>query len=497
MRNKAIIYARLSREDEDRQDGQVGSKSIENQIKLLTDYASKNGLEIVKILYDDGYTGGNMERPSFKKLLKEIKDKTFGVLLVKDFSRIGRVMYAVGDFVENILPASGVRLISVDDKYDSLQKQEQSDFSAVFKYFINEYNLKDFKRKCKTVRIHNATTKHLSYYPKFGYKFDEAGNEIVDEYASSIVVRAFKLIDEFEFTTKKVAEIFNQENIPTRSHYAVEVLGLKPLNKNPSKLWTAEKVWEIVQDYEYCGHSINWVRKKKEEQILLKNTHKAIIDEDLFWRVQEIIKKRSKLKTRLNHIGTLLYDRRTNKHLLYARNQLSELSSVYFLRVDGCQQYSVRAWELEDVLYQDVLATIEACRLNRDEIYKIYKRKLFGVEEYDIENFKMELEKTNLVYSKLLEQFFEGKITEVLFKSTAKKLKEKIEEIEKRIAQASAVESELQLFDKRFGKFLKSLKTVPMDKLSLIRALISKVYINANVDGKKLDLTIVYKIEEF
>lgn len=497
MRNKAIIYARLSREDEDKLDGQAGSKSIENQIKLLTDCANNNGLEIVKILYDDGYTGGDMERPSFKNLLKEIKDKTFGVLLVKDFSRIGRVMYAVGDFVENILPANGVRLISVDDKYDSIQNPEQSDFSAVFKYFINEYNLKDFKRKCKNVRVYNANTKHLSYYPKFGYKFDENRNEIVDEYSSSIVVRAFKLIDEFEHTTKKVAEIFNQENIPTRSHYAVEVLGLKPLNKNPSKLWTAEKVWEIVQDYEYCGHSINWVRKKKEEQILLKNTHKAIVDEDLFWRVQEIIKKRSKLKVRLNHIGKLLYDRRTNKRLLYARNQSSEFSSVYFLRVDGRQQYSVRAWELEDVLYQDVLAAIETCRLNTGEIYKIYKRRLFGVEEYDIERFKTELDETNLAYSKLLEQFFKGKVAEVLFKCNAKKLKEKIEEIEKRIAQTSEMENELQLLDKKFEKFLKTLKTVPMDKRALIGAVISKVYINENVDGKKLDLTIVYKIEEF
>jgi hypothetical protein len=269
------------------------------------------------------------------------------------------------------------------------------------------------------------------------------------------------------------------------------------LNKNPSKLWTAEKVWEIIQDYEYCGHSINWVRKKREEQILLKNTHKAIVDEDLFWRVQEIIKNRSKLKVRLNHIGKLLYDRRTNKRLLYARNQSSEFSSVYFLRVDGRQQYSVRAWELEDVLYQDVLAAIETCRLNTGEIYKIYKRRLFGVEEYDIERFKTELDETNLAYSKLLEQFFEGKVAEVLFKCNAKKLKEKIEEIEKRIAQASEMENELQLLDKKLEKFLKTLKTVPMDKRALIGALISKVYINENVDGKKLDLTIVYKIEEF
>ena len=78
---KAIIYARLSREDEDKIDGKSESRSIENQIKMLTDYAKEKGFDIYKILYDDGYSGGTMNRPGFIELKQEIDAKSFQVLL--------------------------------------------------------------------------------------------------------------------------------------------------------------------------------------------------------------------------------------------------------------------------------------------------------------------------------------------------------------------------------------------------------------------------------
>ena len=78
MNNETIIYARLSREDEDKLDGKIESRSIENQIKLLTKYANEHGFKIVKVLYDDGYSGGTMDRPAFNELLKEVPTVTIG-----------------------------------------------------------------------------------------------------------------------------------------------------------------------------------------------------------------------------------------------------------------------------------------------------------------------------------------------------------------------------------------------------------------------------------
>lgn len=496
MKIRAIIYGRLSREDEDKVDGKSESRSIENQIKILTQYAKNNGFEIYKILYDDGWSGGTMNRPEFNKLKEEVEAKTFQVLLVKDFSRIGRVMHAVGDFVDNYLPSKGIRLISVDDYYDSDNRNDEDELTAVFKYFINEYVLKDFKKKCSDARRHYANTRHLNYYPKFGYNFDSVGKEIVDSYSASIVKRAFSLIDQHKYSCCKVAEIFNMESIPTRSYYATEVLGLKALNKNPSRMWTAEKVWEIVTDYEYCGHSLNWTRHVKEERIILKNTHLAIIDEDLYWRVQNIISEHSRLKRRLDHLGKILIDKKTGRHLLFANNKENKLYSTYFLREKNLQQYSIRACHIEDLLYDDALTVLERCRFNQDEFYNFYKRKLFGNQEYETSKLQTELDKTNAEYSKIIERYFEGKTAESIYLQESKRLKDKICTIEEQLSNISDLEAKIKVFDLKFKKFLHKIKKTPMDKFALIRGIVSKVYIEL-INKKEYNLTVVYKIEEF
>ena len=127
----------------------------------------------------------------------------------------------------------------------------------------------------------------------------------------------------------------------------------------------------------------------------------------------------------------------------------------------------------------------------------MYKKKLFPEKEIDFVKLRRDLDKANLDYSKLLEDYFSGKIIEEVFKKKGNIFKAKISEIEACIAEENEVESRLHLFDLRFKKFLNQLKSSPRDKLSLIQSVISKVYINKIVSKEELDLTIVYKIEEF
>ena len=109
MKNRAVIYARLSREDEDKLDGNKESRSVENQIKFLTQYAFENGFELVDIYADDGYTGGNLDRPDMQRLLADIKTHRFNIVLVKDISRFGRSLHRVGSLIEKIFPENNIR----------------------------------------------------------------------------------------------------------------------------------------------------------------------------------------------------------------------------------------------------------------------------------------------------------------------------------------------------------------------------------------------------
>ena len=66
MRNHiklADIYCRLSDEEKKHKNE---SESITNQRAIIRDYCEKHDIIIVKEFVDDGYSGGNFERPGFR-----------------------------------------------------------------------------------------------------------------------------------------------------------------------------------------------------------------------------------------------------------------------------------------------------------------------------------------------------------------------------------------------------------------------------------------------
>ena len=109
-----VLYGRLSQEDD-----RLGeSNSIQNQKLLLEKYATENGFDNTIFLADDGYSGTNFERPSWKKIIEMIEGDEVETLIVKDLSALG-VKLAVGYYTEIILPQKGVRFIAVNDSVDS------------------------------------------------------------------------------------------------------------------------------------------------------------------------------------------------------------------------------------------------------------------------------------------------------------------------------------------------------------------------------------------
>ena len=123
----AILYARLSREDGDNEI----SSSIKNQIDLLSNYAIKNGFRVIDICSDDGYSGGNFDRPGFEKMMQEIDSGLANVIIVKDLSRFGRDFIKVSKYIDEYFVENHIRFISVNDNHDSATSTE--DISIVLK----------------------------------------------------------------------------------------------------------------------------------------------------------------------------------------------------------------------------------------------------------------------------------------------------------------------------------------------------------------------------
>ena len=115
MEKTVAIYLRLSLEDAE---DHLESDSISSQRLLIRDYLlDQTDLRRCPTaeFVDDGFTGTNFDRPQFQAMLEQIRRGRVSCVVVKDFSRFGRDYLGVGDYLEHIFPALGVRFISVND----------------------------------------------------------------------------------------------------------------------------------------------------------------------------------------------------------------------------------------------------------------------------------------------------------------------------------------------------------------------------------------------
>ncbi len=126
------LYERLSCDD-----GLEGeSNSIATQRMMLRKYAEQNHFNIVDEYIDDGFSGTNFERPSFKRMISDIENGKINCVITKDLSRLGRNYLQVGMYTEMFFPQKNVRFIAIDNNVDS-ENQQSSEF-APFLNIINK-----------------------------------------------------------------------------------------------------------------------------------------------------------------------------------------------------------------------------------------------------------------------------------------------------------------------------------------------------------------------
>lgn len=122
------LYERLSRDDDLAGD----SNSVINQKKYLEGYAADHGYDNIVHYTDDGWSGGNFERPAWKRLITDIEAGKVALVLTKDMSRIGRDYLQTGFYTEVLFRKFGVRFIAIGNSIDS-----DDPSSSEFAPFVN------------------------------------------------------------------------------------------------------------------------------------------------------------------------------------------------------------------------------------------------------------------------------------------------------------------------------------------------------------------------
>ena len=182
------LYERLSRDDE-----LVGdSNSIVNQKRYLQSYADDRGYTNCVHYTDDGWSGGNFDRPAWKQLTADIEAGLVGTVIAKDLSRIGRDHLQVDFYTEIFFRKYHIHFIAIGNGVDS--EDEGSSEISPFISLFNEFYLKDLSKKQKAAyKARGLAGKPTTNSPIYGYKEDPENKHhwLVDEESVNVVRRIF------------------------------------------------------------------------------------------------------------------------------------------------------------------------------------------------------------------------------------------------------------------------------------------------------------------
>ena len=177
---KTALYCRLSQDD-----GLDGdSNSIQNQKSILQKFAEDHHFPNPCFYVDDGFSGGNFQRPAFQQMIADMENGGIGIIVTKDLSRLGRNQLHTGLYIEERFPMFGVRYIAINDNVDT-ENAESNDFMP-FKNLFNEWFIRDTSRKIRAVQKAKAERgERLGTRAPYGYVKDlETKKLVIDEEAA-------------------------------------------------------------------------------------------------------------------------------------------------------------------------------------------------------------------------------------------------------------------------------------------------------------------------
>lgn len=285
-------YARLSVEKED-------DDSIHTQITLLKNYIGEHSdLELSDTYIDNGFTGTRFDRPDFVRMMDDVRCGKIQCIVVKDLSRFGRDFLETGYYIETLLPRLNVRLISINDDFDSFREGDINSIAIPIKNMVNELYAKDFSRKVTAYNdLHRERGDVKLLRSVYGYKRDAVNNiYVVNPDTAPIVQMIFRWYL-LGVTTGQIAKRLNTMQILTPLAYKAIVEKGEEFNQE-GDAWNNGRVRDILRNTIYIG-DLTWGKRRKtlfrnvpehktpkEEWVICHNMHEPLISKSDFEEVQ-------------------------------------------------------------------------------------------------------------------------------------------------------------------------------------------------------------------
>lgn len=517
-----VVYCRLSQDD-----GLDGdSNSIINQKKILLDVVTRENLPNPILFVDDGFSGTNFDRPAISEALRLVENRQVSNFVVKDLSRLGRSYIKVGQLTEITFPSFDVRFIALNDGIDSDKPNETNSIFLPIKSLMDEMYAADTSKKIRAVVQSKARNgERVTVNPPYGYLKDPSNpkNWIIDPVASEVVKRIFQEAKNGK-SLSEIAKGLENDKVFKPDRHRIEI-GLKPISASSNVeslpyFWTRETLSNILGREEYIGHTVNLrTRKKsykdkrkvdnpKEDWLIFKNTHEAIIDQETFDIVQKMRShKRSnqRYKNRVGHenlfAGLVFCGTCGRKHYFcpQEKNGLNHdhyKCSGYRKPIDGCKNpHYIQKSALIEIISGKLRQTIQEAHFDQEAFLKKLEQQSQAQFSKDNKRQQLQLQKDEHRFKeidRIIQQLYEdnllGKISDerfvklsLAFEEEQHQLQTSISDLTEKLAKQQEDSLNISKFMARISKYTK----LPELTVEIVNELIDKIVIHKPTGTKR------------
>ena len=537
-RYKVGIYCRLSVDDASNSAKAKGyipadeSASIENQYELLSKFVMFNGWTEVKSYRDDGYSGGNFQRPGFLEMLEDARHGLINLILVKDLSRLGRDFVEVGRYTDVIFPSLGCRFVSV---LDCLDTEGDNTDMLHFRSLMNDYHLKDLSGKIKSVlhaKMRNG--QYIAAYAPYGYRksAEDRHRLVIDEEAAAVVRRMFEL-RRGGMAYGKIAAVLNSEGILSPRWYWAKRYGNGSCKY--ANLWMYATVKNILTNEVYTGNLVQnqtgsrsykdstMICKPESEWIRHEEAHEAIISPEIWAAVQEVNREKALISANNAPPKPFLFTGKLicadckaplqgNRETRRRKNGTSKKYVSYFCSrytasgYGACSRHTIYEMTLAELVMGEIRSHAEKLELDEAAVLDRLQRQRSAASAERMEGIRQEITKLRRRIfeleqstSKLYEDKVCGVITpaafSVLMQKSEQERLQKTERLDALLSETQQQEQEAAAMQRWSALIRKQLHIRELDR-DTVDELIDRIEVgeSAIVDGKRVrDIRIFYR----
>ena len=383
---KVWLYYRLSR-DEDEE-----LNSLNNQRKIIYEYAVQNGHVIVGESFDDNISGMHFNREGIERIYEIVEAGKIEAVIVKDLSRLGRHRTQTALFID-YLREHDVRVLSATENIDTFN--ENDDLIIGFKGLVNDFYARDGSRRVRT-GYRQKQKEGIVTIPPFGFFKDKNTKQVVVVEEAAETVRL--IFSEYigGRGIKTIAKMLNEQKRKTPALTQLTVINKRLPNTHDNirkkYLWDATMVKRILRDESYIGTLIchkserNKINKtfrftEPEEQFRHEHFFPSIVSDDIWRQVQALLDERKENNVRAGtgrsilRYGGLLRCKDCGRSFVGKRVKLKSSERVEYVcdtyhryGKEHCTAHTVYESELDELIVKELRETKRMYQQNWDSL---------------------------------------------------------------------------------------------------------------------------------